>query len=190
MKPGGWIESFEIDIQWTSDDGSVAPGDMMYEWSRKWIDAGESIGRTLKIARYSKRLLEEAGFVGIVEKKFKLPLGGWMQDPTYKEIGKCCLLFMDEGLEDMVLYLGSAVLEVGLPYSSMPSAYSLQWDPAKIEDYVAQMRRAIKDKENHGYIWAYVDSSPVFQMLTVVEPWCMDRNQIYNTKFHKKMCKI
>ena len=82
-----------MDIQFTSDDGTVKPGDTMYDWSQIFINAGETIGQTFKIAKQSKRLIEEAGFVDVVETKYKLPIGGWMADKRWKELGQWNLLF-------------------------------------------------------------------------------------------------
>lgn len=92
-----------MDIQFTSDDGTVKPGDTMYDWSQIFINAGETLGQTFKIARQSKKLIEEAGFVDVVEKKYKMPVGAWMADKRWEELGRWSLLFMDTGLEGMQL---------------------------------------------------------------------------------------
>ncbi|KFY65613.1 hypothetical protein V496_02444 [Pseudogymnoascus sp. VKM F-4515 (FW-2607)] len=57
-KRGGYVESLEINIQFTSDDGSVEPGHIMYDWSTRIINAGETMRRTFKIPKISKRLTE------------------------------------------------------------------------------------------------------------------------------------
>lgn len=84
----------------------------MYDWSTLFIDAGEKMGRTFKHAKNSKKLLEEAGFVDLVESRYKLPVGGWMEDKKWKEIGKWNLLFLTVGLEGMALYILKSVLGV------------------------------------------------------------------------------
>ena len=43
--------------------------------------------------------IEDAGFVNVVEKIFKTPLGGWPTDPKLREIGQWALLGFDVGLE-------------------------------------------------------------------------------------------
>ncbi|KAL2074103.1 hypothetical protein VTL71DRAFT_7881 [Oculimacula yallundae] len=135
-KPGGYIEHLDMDIQFTSDDGSVKEGDVMYEWSKLFIKAGDMIGRTFTIARDSTRLLEEAGFVDVIEKKYKIPVGAWMPEKRWKEIGRWDLLYLTAGLEGMALYQLKHVLG---------------WEYAEIQVYLAEMRKALMTKSNHGY---------------------------------------
>ena len=112
-KSNGYIEVLEMDIQFTSDDGTVGPGDTMYEWSQIFIDAGEKTGRTFKIPHQSRKLIQEAGYVDVVEKRYKMPVGGWMADQKWKEIGECNLQYLTTGLEGMALYILKNVLGVG-----------------------------------------------------------------------------
>lgn len=100
----------DTDIQFHSDDGTV--GDVILEWSRLFIGAGEKMGRSFLCIRDAKKLLEEAGFVDVVETQYKLPVGPWMKDPKWKEIGRWGLLFMTTGLESMALYMLTHVLGV------------------------------------------------------------------------------
>lgn len=109
-----------MDIQFTSDDGTVEPGHVMYDWSQLFINAGEQMGRTFKIARESKKLIEAAGFVDVVERKYKVPVGGWMEDVKWKELGKWNLLYLTEGLEGMALYILKNVLRVSHPSLILP----------------------------------------------------------------------
>jgi hypothetical protein len=97
-KPGGCIEHIEVNIQFTSDDGTVGPGNLINECSQLFIEVGETMGRTFKIPRISKRLIEEAGFVDRVEKKIKLPSIPWMFDKKGKELGNWSMLYLTEGL--------------------------------------------------------------------------------------------
>jgi hypothetical protein len=101
-----------MDIQFTSDDGSVKPGDVMYDWSTLFINAGETMQRTFKIPKMSRRLIEEAGFVDVVETKYKVPVGGWMEDKKWKEVGRWNLFYLQEGLEGMALFILKNILRV------------------------------------------------------------------------------
>lgn len=69
--------------------------------------------------------MEQAGFVDVVEKKFKLPLGSWMEDPKHKELGKWCLMFMDQGVEGMILYMATTILGVSYPFTTQDTAFLL-----------------------------------------------------------------
>lgn len=126
-KSNGYIETLEMDIQFTSDDGTVGPGHTMYEWSQIFIDAGEKMGRTFKIPNHSRKLLKEAGFVDLVERRYKMPVGGWMKDKKWKEIGMWNLLYLTTGLEGMALYILKNVLGVGhFPHTTAVICHSRQ----------------------------------------------------------------
>lgn len=90
----------------------------MYDWSALFIDAAESIGQTFKIPRQSKRLIQEAGFIDVVETKYKMPVGGWMAERKWKDLGRWNLLFLTTGLEGMQLWLLRAVLGVSDVFQS------------------------------------------------------------------------
>ncbi|RDW65126.1 hypothetical protein BP6252_10777 [Coleophoma cylindrospora] len=135
-KPGGYIESMEMDIQFLSDDGTVKEGDVMYDWSTLFIESGEQIGQTFKIPRIAKSLIEAAGFVDVVETKYKLPVGPWMEDPKWKDLGRWNLLYLDEGLEGMVMFV---LLKI------------MGWSYEEMAVYVGNMRKALRSSKNHGY---------------------------------------
>lgn len=101
----------------------------MYEWSTLLINAGETMRRTFKIPKMSKRLIEAAGFVDVVETKYKVPVGGWMEDKKWKEMGRWNLLYLSEGLEGMALYLLMKVLNVSssVLITSFANMESLPW---------------------------------------------------------------
>jgi hypothetical protein len=93
----------------------------MYDWSQIFISAGETIGQTFNVAKQSKRLIEEAGFVDVVEKKYKMPVGAWMADERWKELGRWNLLYLSTGLEGMQLWILKTVL--GVSYVSLTSKF-------------------------------------------------------------------
>ena len=80
LKPGGWIQHLDMSIMFTSDDGSVAPGDVMPEWSQRFIDVGEGLGKTFLITSKATNWIQEAGFVDVETKWFKAPVGLWPKD--------------------------------------------------------------------------------------------------------------
>lgn len=84
----------------------------MGRWGELFIGAGEKLGRTFLVAERAKELLEEAGFVDIVEHSVKVPIGSWPADPKLREIGRWNLLFLTTGLESMGMYLLMNVLGV------------------------------------------------------------------------------
>lgn len=88
----------------------------MYDWSKMFIDAGETMGQTFKVAERSKRLIEEAGFVDVVEKTYKMPVGRWSADKRLKELGQWNLLYLLTGLDGMQLWILKAVLGVSFVF--------------------------------------------------------------------------
>lgn len=114
LKPGGWIQDMEMSIVWKSDDGTVTEDHLLNEWTRFSIDAAKKIGKTFENAQFSKENLIKAGFVDVVEKKYKMPVGAWSSDPKLKEIGRWNALYFQQGIEGMCLYLLNVILGVSI----------------------------------------------------------------------------
>lgn len=57
-------------------------------------------------------MISSAGFVDVVEKRFKWPIGPWSSDPRLKEIGRWNLLNWEEGMEGWVIAPYTRVLGV------------------------------------------------------------------------------
>jgi hypothetical protein len=108
----------------------------MEDWSNTFYEAEVHTGRTFKIAKQSKKLIEEAGFINVTQTYHKLPVGPWPSDPYLKEVGRWNLLHSYHGCEGWGLYLLTNVM-----------GYSP--DEAKI--FIAKFKNALKDKSNHAY---------------------------------------
>jgi hypothetical protein len=54
----------------------------------------------------------KAGFVDVVERRFKVPIGGWPGDPGLKQLGLYNRLQWVEGIEGWCMYLLTTVLGV------------------------------------------------------------------------------
>lgn len=111
----------------------------MLEWSRLFISAGEKMGRTFKLN--TKKDLEEVGFVDVVEERFKLPIGPWMKDKKWKEIGRWSLLHISSGLEGMALYMLTHIHG---------------WEYAEVQVFLVKMRKALHDPRRHAYYGMFV----------------------------------
>jgi hypothetical protein len=95
-----------------SEDGTVTKDHFMAQWSKILLGAAEKIGKTFAIYDFNREMITQAGFVDVVEKKYKVPVGTWPRDPKMKELGQWNLLFCLEGLESWSLYLLSMILKV------------------------------------------------------------------------------
>ncbi|KAK7403800.1 hypothetical protein QQX98_010442 [Neonectria punicea] len=85
VRPGGWVENTEIDLETRSENPKVAddPSHIFKKWCNLFWEAGDKIGRTFKIAREGQmeQKMREAGFVDVQHRQWKVPIGGWPQDP-------------------------------------------------------------------------------------------------------------
>lgn len=73
-------------------------------------EAGDITGQTFETADIMKHKIERAGFVNVVEKTFKVPLGGWPRDERLRELGQWTLLGFLSGLEGYALATATRVL--------------------------------------------------------------------------------
>lgn len=140
LKPGGWLETLEFDIETRSENPRVAsdPDHIFKRWCRLFWDAGDKLGRTFQIARDGRmeRYAKEAGFVDVVHRQWKVPVGGWPQELTLKRVGYYSALFIDQSID------GFAVFPVG---------EVLGWSFDEVSDLVNEMREALADKKSLPY---------------------------------------
>lgn len=61
-----------------------------------------------------KEKIERAGFINVVERVIKIPMGGWPADPKLREIGQWTLLGFLAGLEGYSLATLTRVMECEL----------------------------------------------------------------------------
>jgi len=119
-----------------SDDGTVPPGSIFNKWGEISLAAGDSFGKSLRTADESMPGLIDAGFQGVTQHRFKLPIGGWPKDKRLKEIGMYNRLQWEEGIEGWCVFLLTNVLH---------------WTEEEVQVYLAEMRRALRDKSIHAY---------------------------------------
>ncbi|KAJ4863115.1 methyltransferase domain-containing protein [Trichoderma breve] len=140
MKPGGWIEDFEFNITLMSDVPEVRddPKHIFKRWSEVFTEAGERMGRTLLIGTggQMRKLMQEAGFINVVEKNYKVPSGKWSSDPVLKEVGAYNLAFLDESLEGFALFMLKEIMD---------------WDYIEVQVFVSEMRKAINNPKIRPY---------------------------------------
>jgi hypothetical protein len=131
----------EMSIMWKSDDGTVTDEHPLNEWSRISIEAAKKIGKTFENAQFTKENISKAGFVGVVEQKYKMPVGAWSSDPKMRELGRWNALYFQQGIEGMCLYLLNRVM--GWPYE-------------EVQVYIAKMRSELLNRKVHPYYEIYI----------------------------------
>jgi hypothetical protein len=134
LKPGGYMESQEIMTTPYCDDGTMPDDWPFKEWMKLVDDAAMQADRPLRIASRLKRWYEEAGFVDVQEKVFKMPINPWPRDAHLKTLGSMSEDNWLSGLQGFSLAPFSRYLnwtkdeiEVILIYLSLslPSSFSL-----------------------------------------------------------------
>jgi hypothetical protein len=116
LQPGGWIEQAEMSVVPLSDDGSVTEGHIFHLWGKLSLEAGERFGKSLTIHKDAKGLIENAGFEQVTEKVFKLPIGGWSNDPKLKTLGRWNQLHWECGIEAWCIALLTRVMGVRIAF--------------------------------------------------------------------------
>ncbi|KAI8315052.1 hypothetical protein K4K61_003012 [Colletotrichum sp. SAR11_59] len=106
LKPGGWFESVEADSQVRSQNEEIEkdPKHVFKQWAPLFWQAGDIIGKTFRVAQddgqnpiIMETCMRRAGFVDIVHKKWRVPVGPWAKDPYLKEVGEYAGLHMVYG---------------------------------------------------------------------------------------------
>ena len=81
LRPGGWAEFCDYDFKYQCDDGTLTPDLAMVQNDLMVIEASARLGRTACPGPYLKGWMEQAGFINITERCYKLPIGPWPKDP-------------------------------------------------------------------------------------------------------------
>ncbi|KAJ5272492.1 hypothetical protein N7478_007617 [Penicillium angulare] len=105
LEPGGWIEQVEVSAFLESDDGSIPEDSIIRSWGPRMTMSAERSGRSFGIMRTMRASMEEAGFVDVHVKNYKLPIGPWPKDKQLKEIGSINYYHWVDGMEGYCLWL-------------------------------------------------------------------------------------
>ncbi|KAF5007053.1 hypothetical protein FDECE_6598 [Fusarium decemcellulare] len=146
LKPGGYLESHEALSRMDCDDGSIHERSAMHQWGKFFVEGGKKIGRSFTIVEdgVQRKAMEEAGFVNLEERDFKVPIGGWPKDPKLKEIGKYAQATLEQDIEGYVLFMANTVEG---------------WTKEEVEVYISLLRRELRSGRMHPYyrqkaVWA------------------------------------
>ncbi|KAJ3520242.1 hypothetical protein NM208_g13792 [Fusarium decemcellulare] len=136
LKPGGWFQHMEPDIELRCDNPDVKVDDkhIFQRWAQLFYDAGDKLGRTFKFADGSMdKWASDAGFTQVTHKKFSIPYGGWSKDDHLKALGNYTGYYLDLSLDGFAVY---------------PIGQVLGWTLEEVQVLVAQMRSAVHDPKN------------------------------------------
>ncbi|KAF4624687.1 hypothetical protein G7Y89_g13482 [Cudoniella acicularis] len=149
-KPGGHVEILEHSVCPISDDDTVNEHSFFTLWGKTVLELGEMFGKSFNIWEESKARMEKAGFIDVVETRFKWPMNGWPSpefrthgndgDKTWqrlRELGIWNQLRLYDGVEGFMIRLLTTIKK---------------WPYEEAQLFLAQMRKELKDLKIHAYL--------------------------------------
>ncbi|EWZ35988.1 hypothetical protein FOZG_11768 [Fusarium oxysporum Fo47] len=98
-KPGGFVESGEINPTFYSDNGTIDGVGALQTWNRLVIESGKGFGRSFTDIENDVQLFREAGLVDVKSFDFKAPIGGWPKDEKMRKVGQFLRASIENDLE-------------------------------------------------------------------------------------------
>lgn len=146
LKPGsGWLELHEIHPRPVCDDGTMPETWKFAEWEERLSQASTrnlDPPRPIRVAENLKNWMETSGFVDVREHRYKIPISGWPKDPRMKKIGDWNGMNWFHGLP-------------GFSYKLF-GPEGLGWSRNEIELMMVDVRKALKQKSVHAYMFYHV----------------------------------
>ncbi|KAI7766391.1 hypothetical protein LZL87_014285 [Fusarium oxysporum] len=138
LEPGGYIEVQDNVYPLASDDGTIHNTDIL-KWSELMVNAANKIGCSIIVASKFKSMLEDAGFIDIVEIKKRIPMNRWPKHSRYKELGTWSCYMLHSSLEGISMGL---LTRLGLTVD-------------EVHVLLAKVRRDLLSTKIHGYWYTY-----------------------------------
>jgi ubiquinone/menaquinone biosynthesis C-methylase UbiE len=140
LKPGGWVECWDLDAAFLCDDGTLSPKSALSQWSLIFVQFNKTLDQPAEFfpvqSGVQLRAVENAGFANIHKKTVRFPVSPWPKDPKLKELGQYQQAAI---LGDLDGFMGYATS-------------SLKWTKQEQDIYAAHMRKELRDTSLHAYI--------------------------------------
>ncbi|KAI1751502.1 S-adenosyl-L-methionine-dependent methyltransferase [Xylaria castorea] len=136
LSPGGWAEFTEWVVAIQSTHNSFIETSF-YKWLRYWKTGVKKLGTTVYYPLEYKRLLTEAGFKNVTERKYAVPVNAWPPGKQLQRIGSMMALNINTILEPMSLPVFTGVLG---------------WSPDALESLLTEVRKEIADVRMHAFM--------------------------------------
>lgn len=136
LNPGGWVEFQDYNIKFLTDDDTLNEEHFASQWNKNLMEACHAAGRNPNPGYDLEKWVKEAGFVDVVVRKFKLPMGTWPKDPYFKDLGLTNLIQYLDGLDGFSL---RAFCDV------------LGWTKEEVMVLLAHVRKEMKSAKLHIY---------------------------------------
>ncbi|KAL5319373.1 hypothetical protein ACEPPN_012424 [Leptodophora sp. 'Broadleaf-Isolate-01'] len=149
-KPGGHVEILEHSVWPVSDDDTVGEDSFFTLWGKTVVEMGKKFGKSFTIWEESRERMERAGFVDVVETKYKWPMNGW-PSPEHRTHGddgeKNWRKLRKIGIWNQLrLYNGVEGFMIRL----LTVAGGWSYESAQV--FLARMRTELKNPKIHAYL--------------------------------------
>jgi hypothetical protein len=103
MESGGYIEQMEVEIIPRYQDDSCPENSIFKRLADVAKQMRNVTGREYTITDGMKTLIQEAGFVDVVEERLRLPIGRWSSNPMYQDLGDIMEQYFRSGIEGWLM---------------------------------------------------------------------------------------
>lgn len=141
LQPGGYAEFIDLDLEWTSPDGSLTEDHASLKFNQEFRKASRAANAEPCPGPLLEGHLKDAGFEDVVAQKYVWPVGTWPADRHLKEVGAWNYLQIVEGLE-------------GFTYALFTR--QLGYTQKEVEVICANIRKEMKDPKMHAMFHLHV----------------------------------
>ncbi|KAK3400623.1 S-adenosyl-L-methionine-dependent methyltransferase [Sordaria brevicollis] len=144
LKPGGWIEHMDGDVNMVCLDGTMPKDSAIYQWGQLWCEIERKTGVVFNIVDSGcmENGIKEAGFTNIQIENFLAPTAPWPTDEKQKQIGLYQYVSLTSDVEGFLTYFFGQVMG---------------WTDNEMAKYAAALRREYKECKVHANInWRVV----------------------------------
>ncbi|KAF5231918.1 hypothetical protein FANTH_13206 [Fusarium anthophilum] len=152
LKPGGWFQHIEPDLQMLSQNPEIKVDDeqlsIFTRWAEVFTQVGETIGCTFDFSNGKlSTLAKDAGFVSVTPQTHKIPVGRWPKDKKKKELGTFVGLSFSQALDGFV---------------KLPLCEILKWSPEEMQLFAAEMRKVLMNPKTQafGHVFSVYGQKP------------------------------
>ncbi|EXJ69618.1 uncharacterized protein A1O5_07654 [Cladophialophora psammophila CBS 110553] len=136
-RPGGYFELHDLATYLRSDHAPISPESVVDEWCRLMRQGITGMGRRLDLNfEELGDLMRKVGFVDVVVRPFKIPIGRWPSDKRMKEAGLFQLSAMLNGVEALTLAVFTRCLG---------------WEAERVQVFLAGVRKEFKATKRYTY---------------------------------------
>lgn len=135
LHPNGHAEFQDFNLLYYSEDGSLTPSHALHQWISTLCAAASSLNRDPNPGSQLQGWVRDAGFVNVVHKRYRVPIGPWARDATLKEVGGWNLRQVLNGLEGLSMRLYTGVLG---------------WGEEDVRALLGRVRRELADPRVHA----------------------------------------